>query len=180
MKKTILRGFVLCFSLLLTLTATLPVFAATYKFVYSFADQNVLNSLQPYYQKSSESGTGVSETLDEHWTVDNKGVLTRINDLGGTDLGTSFAKLYLPQKFTNFEIVYDMKVPMGTRGWTGIMFGQQDRKATNFSDGDAAFMNTEMGNAFFWGQTTGGPEGTNASMVNNYKPGEWNFVKVKV
>ncbi len=180
MKKIIRLGSALLLVCLLAWTGIVPAFAATYKFVYNFSDQNVLNDLRPYYQSTSESGTGVSETLDKHWTVENKGVLTRIHDLGGADLGTSYAELYLKQKFTNFEIVYDMKVPAGTRGWVGIMFGKQDMKATFFSDGDGAFMNTEVGSAFFWGQTTGAPEGSNVGLVGNYLPGDWNFVKVKV
>lgn len=180
MAKMIRLGFALLLVCLLVFTGITPAFAATYKFIYNFSDQNVLNDLLPYYQSSSESGTGVSESLDKHWIVEEKGVLTRVNDLGGADVGTSYAELYLKQKFTNFEIVYDMKVPAGTRGWVGIMFGKQDMKATFFSDGDGAFMNTEVGSAFFWGQTTGAPEGSNAGLVGNYLPGEWNFVKVKV
>ena len=180
MTKMLRLGFALLLVCLLVFTGIAPAFAATYKFIYNFSDQNVLNDLLPYYQSSSESGTGVSESLDKHWIVEGKGVLTRVNDLGGADVGTSYAELYLKQKFINFEIVYDMKVPAGTRGWVGIMFGKQDMKATFFSDGDGAFMNTEVGSAFFWGQTTGGPEGSNAGLVGNYLPGEWNFVKVKV
>lgn len=135
--------------------------------------------LAAYYQEAGQSdAVAVEEELSAHWTVAD-GVLTRTNDLGGDDVASHYAELWLNRTFTSFEISYMLRAGADP-GWAGVMFGKTNY-STFFDQGDAAYLATHDGKATFWGQTIGAySDAGNEKAADYYRQNEWNYVKLQV
>lgn len=164
---------------------TVNVLAKTYDknaIYYDFADEGTVGGLRTFYQETATSGTGVEKSFSEYWAVNEYGVLSRINDLGG-GMDAHYAMMYFDRQFRNFEISYKMRASNAVAGWVGVMFGKSAYSTTMFGDGDSVFFNVNDGGAFLHGQKVGANNDAGNSVImdnTKYFPGQWNDVRVKV